>query len=119
MGETITAQQVLAVGGLLTLGLLGLCGFFLRRLLSDHDKTKTKIEELSTRVDNLKLSVEQNFVSFDTFETMRVEFRANFTNIFQSQAKVGEILARLDERSKWEERLATILDRVAPPRRGK
>lgn len=104
-------------GGFVLTGLLGLVAFFLRRLLSDHDDTKKKLSALDSRVSELKLSVEQNFVSFDTFETMRVEFRRNFEQLFQSSSKQNEILARLDERSKWEERFATIMERIAPRRK--
>lgn len=114
----MTTVQILAIGGAITTALLGVVGFFLRRLLTDHDKTKSAVGALDLRISELKLSIEQNFVSFDTFETMRTEFRTALKEIYQEQANQGKILARLDERSNWEQRFGEILERVAPKRRG-
>lgn len=108
--ETITIASVLAFG-------LAVIGWFLKRLVNDHDETKKKLDILGGKLLELRLQLEQNFVSMDTFETLRTEFRRNFENIFKEQAEQGKILARLDERSNWEERFAQILDRVAPQRR--
>jgi hypothetical protein len=119
VGETQVLNLLLVSGGFILTGLLTLVAFFLRRLLSDHDETKRRLTTLETRMNDLKVSIEQNFVSFDTFETLRVEFRKNFENLFVQTADQSKILARLDERSQWEQRLATILDRVAPAKKGR
>lgn len=111
------SQMLMLIGGGVLTGLLALVVFFLKRLLADHDKTKSRLDGLDGKFNDLKLSIEQNFVSFDTFETMRSEFRKNFLTVFDEQKKAGEILARLDERSQGDDRLAAVLQVLAKGRK--
>lgn len=115
----MTDQQLIIFGGMVLTALLGLVAFFLRRLLSDHDQTKRRIDHLDMRFGELKVSIEQNFVDQGRFETMRTEFRGNFESIFKEQAENGKILARLEERSRWEERFGQLLEVLGTARHKK
>lgn len=108
MGEFV--QYILVLGGFVLTTLVAVVAFFLRRLLADHDSTKLKLDTMEKRFEQLKLSIEQNFVSFDTFQTLQDRFIKNFEKLFDSQAANGAILARLDERSKSDDRLAQVLE---------
>lgn len=112
---------MIAIGGVTILGLIGLVGWFCRRLITELEKKVdaggAKVAELNTLFNNWRVTVEQNFVSFDTFETMRVEFRKNFQDIFKEQAEAGKILARLEERSNNEERFNRLIEAITKGKR--
>lgn len=118
MTATISLFQVaVTVGGFILTGMLTLVLFFLRRLLREYDEGKTKLTLLEAEVrtfderfTQLKLMVEQSFVSFDTFQQMRDEFRGSLREIYKGQSEQGAVLARLDERSKGDDRLAKVLE---------
>lgn len=115
----VTPEQLLYVGGIFNLALLGICGFFMRRLLADHDQTKQRLTSVEVKLQELKLSVEQNFVSFATFEATRNETRNSLREIYAEQAKAGQILARLDERSQLGERIGALMDAVLNGKNGR
>lgn len=110
----MTLEQLIAVASFLIIFLLGVLGWFVRKLVTDLEKKvaefASELNSLKGQFNNWKLTVEQNFVSFDTHETTRGEFRRNFEKLFEETSMHGTILARLDERSKSDDRLAKVLE---------
>lgn len=110
----MTLEQIVIFGGMALTGALGIIAFFLRRILWDHDKVKMEVSSLDARMADMRLAMEGKFVSGEVFEVMRTEFRTSLKEIYQEQGKVSSLLARLDERSQWEERFSKIMERLGP-----
>lgn len=116
MSEPVTLAQMVAFGGAAFSLILGALAFFLRRLISDHDSTKDKLDTdgdeinrklqaLEQQLSEMRLTFERNFVSYDAFEKMQDEIRGNFRILFDGATRSNDILSRLDERSKSDDRL--------------
>ena len=88
--------------------MLGIIGFFIKRTLH---KLEDKQEHLDNCIDEVKEEVKK-YVSRESFDTTRTEFRDNFKALFVDQAAHGQILAKLEERSRGEDRLVAVMETI-------
>lgn len=101
----MSVEQLIALSTFLLITSVSIIGFFIKRTLN-HIEAKQLHQDIC--VDELK----RTCMTKAAFEVYRGETKDTLGKIFVKQEQHTEILGRLDERSKGDDKLALILQAV-------